>query len=65
MDKSNQIRGMPIHGHAWISSAQSYFCTHFRYEFFSYFELRANCLSDLQRNSQLIQTELIESQINI
>jgi len=47
------MREMPIHGHGWISSAQSYFCIHFRYKFSVYFELRADCLSDLQRNSKL------------
>jgi len=41
------MREVPIHGHGWISSAQSYFCIHFRYKFSVYFE-RADCLSDLQ-----------------
>jgi len=32
-NKSNQMREMPIHDRGWISSAQSYFCIHFRYKF--------------------------------
>jgi len=32
------MREMPIQGRGWISSAQSYFCIHFRYKFSVYFE---------------------------
>jgi len=42
-----------MHSRGWISSAQSYFCIQFRHKFSVYFELRADCLSDLQRNSKL------------
>jgi len=40
---------LPIHDQSWILSAQLYYCIHLRYKFFkffSYFELRAESLSD-------------------
>jgi len=46
----NQMKEMPVR---WISSAQSHFCIHFRYKFSVYFELRADCLPDFQRDSKL------------